>query len=447
MTLGRNRKPALIITAFLLLLFSIYALFRWTHEFVAFDHAKQISDTRAYLRIAGEPFLSLQFLADNRPPAFPFVLKVFGGDFFRIAVFQTVFSIIAWGLLALAVANSFHIILRPVAFSLILALSLVRHISGWDVVILTESLSLSLLALFIAAWFWLLSGWSWHKVCLVNLIAFMWVFTRDTNGWLMLMIVGAITLAVLFFGASKRFIWISGVFVILFGLGTLNADIGNRWIYPFQNVLAQRILPDEDAVEFFAACGMPVTPELMRLSGGFANSKSRAFYTDPALDSYRKWLHTDGKVCYMRWLLASPMNSIAQPMPDFEALIAFPDVGRFFPQQYKPQLPWYLEGLLFPKGAILILWILNTIAVLIALVGKAWKFNVAWVIVIVSCILVYPHLFIVWHGDTVGTDRHALMASVQFVLGLWLTLLLIAERIILRLHEMYLKHHVTQPTW
>jgi hypothetical protein len=56
--------------------------------------------------------------------------------------------------------------LRPVAFGLVLALSLDRHIAGWDVVMLTESLSLSLLALFLAVWLWLLRNWSWWKVAL-----------------------------------------------------------------------------------------------------------------------------------------------------------------------------------------------------------------------------------------------------------------------------------------
>ena len=41
--------------------------------------------------------------------------------------------------------------MRPIGFGLILALSLERHIAGWDVVMLTESLSISLLVLFLGS--------------------------------------------------------------------------------------------------------------------------------------------------------------------------------------------------------------------------------------------------------------------------------------------------------
>ena len=71
-------------------------------------------------------------------------------------------------------------------------LSLDRHIAGWDVVMLTESISISLMAIFIAAWLWLLRGWSWGKVFSLSLIAFLWAFTRDTNGWILLMLSGMI---------------------------------------------------------------------------------------------------------------------------------------------------------------------------------------------------------------------------------------------------------------
>ena len=231
MTSAKNHRLAIVIPAVLVLLFLTYAALRWSGENAAFGYARGISDTRAYLRIANEPVLSLNFLADNRPPVYPALLKILRGDFYTTAVFQTVFSIFAWGLLALAVAGLFPLILRPVAFGLILLVSLTRHVAGWDVVILTESLSLSLMALFLAAWFWLLGGWSWYKALALSLTAFLWVFTRDTNAWVLLMIAAAIVLAVLFYGASKKYVWVSAIFVILFGLSTWNADIGNRWIY------------------------------------------------------------------------------------------------------------------------------------------------------------------------------------------------------------------------
>jgi hypothetical protein len=76
------------------------------------------------------------------------------------------------------------------------------------------------------------------------------------------------------------------------------------------------------------------------------------------------------------------------------------------------------------------LWGLTTFAALVAVWKKAWKVNKAWVVFIGLCLLIYPHLFIVWHGDVLGMDRHALTVSLQFVLSFWLFGILLLESIL-----------------
>ena len=431
-----RRKHAIatgLLAFAMLLLFAFYANLRWTNESPAFEKAKRTADTPAYLRVSGEAFLSKDFWANARPPIFPLVLKVFDADVVKVASFQAAFSIFSWVMLALALAYTFKGILRPIAFALILILSLERHIAGWDVVLLTESISISLMALFLTAWLWLLMGWSWGKMILLSLVAFLWAFTRDTNGWILLMIAGLILLGVLFWGARKRYLAVALVFVLIFLLNNLSAETGQRWVFPFQNVLAQRILPDQDALEFFAHCGMPITPELLELSGGFANSNDRAFYTDPALESYRIWMHASGKSCYMRWLISRPLESLRAPWGDIPWLLAFSDVNRFYPQAYQPVLPWYMEKLLYPQSGQWWLWGFTTIAALVAIWKGLWKANPAWVVFIGLCLLIYPQVFLVWHGDVPGTHRHALTVSLQFVISLWLLGLFFLEAIFPRL--------------
>lgn len=431
-------RRGILIAVVLLLSFLAYAVLRWSSASPAFDHARQISDTKAYLRIAGEPLHSLNFIADNRPPVYPFVLKVFRGNLPIVAAFQTGFSIFAWGVFALAVARSFRDWLRPFAFFVILLLSLSKNISGWDVVILTESLSLSLMVLLLAAWLWLLQGWMNFKAMIMILVAALWAFTRDTNAWVLLMVAVAALVSVLTLGASKRYLWISVGYVCLFILSNWNADIGNRWVYPFQNVLAQRILPEEESVVYFSSCGMPVTPELLSLAGGFANSKARAFYVAPTLDSYREWLHAHGKGCYVRWLLASPVRSLTAPLTDLVPSIAFRESDRFFPQQLGAMVPSFLEALVYPAHGVLWMLGLSTLLALAAWCFKTWKFNRAWAVAVMLCLMVYPQFFIVWHGDTVGTDRHTLSVGVQFAISIWLFFLLVIEGLYLRYSRRFL---------
>ena len=419
-----------LVTIAMLLLFATYANLRWNNEAPAFEKAKETADTPAYVRVSGEAFLSKEFWANARPPVFPMLLKFYDADKIKVAAFQAAFSIFAWGILALFLAYSLKGVLRPVGFGLILALSLERHIAGWDVVMLTESLSISLLALFLAAWLWLLRYWSWGKVIVLGVIAFLWGFTRDTNGWILLMIAGLVLVSVFFFRAHKRYLAVAFVFALVFLLSNLSANAGQRWVFPFQNVLAQRILTDQDALAFFADCDMPVTPELLKLAGGFANSEDRAFYTDPDLGSYRAWMYADGKSCYMRWLFSRPLTSLREPWTDFAWLLAFDDVTFFYPQRYEPLLPWYAERILYPQDAMLWLWGSTTLVALVAVWKEAWKANATWVVFIGLCLLIYPHLFIVWHGDVMGTHRHALMVSLQFVLSFWLLGFLAAEWIL-----------------
>ena len=432
---AKRRKQGIataLIAMAMLLLFATYANLRWANEAPAFEKAKQTADTPAYVRISGEAFLSREFWAGKRPPIFPLLLKIYAANKIKVAAFQAAFSIFAWGMLALSLAYSLKGFLRPIAFGFILLFSLESHIAGWDVVMLTESLSISLLALFLAAWLWLLRGWSWGKVAVLSLVAFAWAFTRDTNGWILLMIAGLILLSVFFFGARKRFLSVALIFTVIFALNNLSAERGQRWVYPFQNVLTRRILTDAQALAFFENCGMPITPTLLKTAGGNAESENRALYIDPELDPYRQWLKQDGKSCYMQWLLSAPLRSIREPFPDIAWLLAFEKVSFFSPQRYESMLPWYVERLLYPQDMLLWLWGLTTITALVAIWKKAWKANKAWVVFIGLCLLIYPHVFIVWHGDVSGTHRHALTVSLQFVFGFWLFGLLLVESILAR---------------
>jgi hypothetical protein len=134
----------------------------------------------------------------------------------------------------------------------------------------------------------------------------------------------------------------------------------------------------------------------------------------------------------MRWLLSRPLGSLREPWSDLAWLLAFEEVDSFFPQSYEPLLPSYAERILYPQNALFWLWIWMTIAALVVLGQRAWKMNPAWLVFIGLILLIYPHLFIVWHGDVVGIHRHALTVSIQFMVGLWMFGILLLEAILVR---------------
>ncbi|MGB8980826.1 MAG: hypothetical protein WCC12_03035, partial [Anaerolineales bacterium] len=281
------------------------------------------------------------------------------------------------------------------------------------------------------AWLWLIREWHWSKVISILVVALLWTFARDTNAWVVLMIALFLLVLLGLRVIDREYLLLGSAFLILFLLSNLSADLGDRWVFPFQNVLGRRILPDARAVNFFTGCGMPMSPELMQLSGGYANNSDRAFYEDPALQAYRLWLHQAGKACYMKWLLSDPLESMQAPLTEFDALIGMQNIQPFlFSKRFSPILPARLEAMLFPRHQLVLVLVVLWAAALIAILTRVWRQNKAWWVAIGLSVLIFPHYFITWHGDVMGIYRHVVSASVQFYLGMWLLILLALDQVL-----------------
>lgn len=137
----QKREGAFII--FQLVIFIAYILVRVMTALPALSAPRELADTDIYLRISTQPILGSDFLSVDRPFVFPFLLQIVQQDFEAAAVIQLGLTILAWGILAYFISSSFQLVwLRLFSFIIILALSLVRHLAGWDFVMMTESLSI-----------------------------------------------------------------------------------------------------------------------------------------------------------------------------------------------------------------------------------------------------------------------------------------------------------------
>jgi hypothetical protein len=410
------------------LLFILYAWIRIVTTLPALHAPRDLADTDIYLRISTQPILGSDFLYVDRPFAFPLLLQIVHQDFKTAAWIQLGLTILAWGFLAWAVSASLRTVgLRLLSFGILLALSLVRHLAGWDLVMMTESLSLSFFVLFIACGIWLLKGWQIYKVVLLSIIAFIFAFTRDTNAYLLAMLAGMLFLAVIFRWVRPQALWVAGIFLSIFLINNLSADLSQRWTFPFINVVGKRVLPYSEMIQSFESCGMPITPKLLSLAGAFANGDDRAFLDDPELQGFRTWVGEHGKTCYMKWLAMHPITSAGQALDEFEGLIYFENVNKYFSRRYEDLLPSRFERLLYPVHKVTWLWAGLTIVALIVIYKKAWLENSLWAVYILLCLTIFPHLFITWHGDSMAVDRHALSVGLQLALSLWLFVFLAFE--------------------
>ena len=423
MLLDNRRLLGIIFVIFL-----AYAIGRVLSSLPAIEDPRSLADTTAYQRISRQPLSDFEFWTGARPFVFPLLLKLTNQTASAAAAVQLVFSILTWGLLAWMTSQFIKTPwLKLLASGLILLFSLDRHIAGWDSVMMTESLSISFLVLFVALFMWLLQGWHIGKVILVILTAFLLAFTRDTNAWMLLALAGMILLTTILRWTHPRTLILSIFFVFVFFLSNASSDLGGRWRFPLGNLVGQRVLTDGSAINYFQSCGMPLTDALLRLSGRFANANERALYNDPELESFRTWLFTDGKTCYMQWLITHPAYSIGETLNEFEGLIAFSDVDRYFSRRFDPLMPVLLGKLFYLEEFSLWIWIYLTLAMVIAVWKKLWQGNPLWAVFICLTLLVFPHLFLTWHGDAMAPERHALSVGVQFYLAFWLLNILLID--------------------
>ncbi len=393
---------------------------------------REFPDTDVFTDIASQPLSSLSFWAGGRPFVVPLVYKALNSDFRVIAIVQLVLSVMSWTLLGIHAARAIQLpLLRPLAFGVILLFSLNQNIIEWDTAMLSESFSLSLFALFLACWLWLLARWQWRRVLSLVIVAFLWTFSRETNAW-MVLLVGLILIPIACCRKSNRkYLVISALFVLLFFGNELSSNRGQRWVFPFLNVLGQRVLPRQEYLADFARCGMPITPALTRMAGKAGSGDDWAFYNDPALEGFRVWLYAEGKPCYMRWLISNPQMALEDPLAHIGLLLADRE-DVYSAREFVPVYPPILETIVYPSELPFLLWWASAIAVGLAVGALDWRHDSFLSVPLLMTLLVYPHAFLVWHGDAMEVGRHALQVGIQWHLGMLLLLLFGVDRFLMR---------------
>ncbi len=357
--------------------------------------------------------------------------KLTGTSPVTIDAVQTVLSALAW--LALAWEFSRAILvrwLRVTAFGVMLIFSLAPSVQMWNHIIQSEALSISLMVLIIAVWISLLRNWHWEKVVALIFLFAWWIGTRETNVYLSLMVAGILVLVGRFF-KRQRFYW--GISAALVGFCMINMQISEvptipRWLYPLTNTVLHRVLPDEEYLTFFEDRGLPVPPELLSLSGGFANRKDFAVFNDPALNEVEDWLYRKGKDTYIQFLYYHPFYTLTSPWIHANEILASTAILEYAPAPLIPPVEWIIENFIFMHPLwLLVIFVLVTSVIVIW--AQPWKKSLFW-LVFIFLLLFLPHFYLVWHGDAAEVGRHAIQASLQLRLALWLLLLLALDKIV-----------------
>lgn len=420
----------------MLVIFLLYAWIRVENSKFIREPRVGFGDTHEFLEASAVPVFSESFWISIRPPVVPLMYKLVGGDIQKIFQFQLWFSILGWSFLSFAAASVTRSKLIKIAiFFIVLAFSLSEEIIMWDYIILGDSISISIMALYVASALMLLSKWSRIRFLFLVVAASFFAFVRDDFAYYILMS-GIVVLILLVRSKNwKRIILVSIVFVILFLGSNALASKSLRWYRPVLNTISLRILPNPQYLNYFESRGMPVNQALMERSGKHLHADNNALVVDSRLVEFRNWVQENGKREYINFLWFFKADAFQNVFGDAKIIFS-PNVYYYTATRFRPIITdARIEELLFPmRFGFLLFFVSNLIATACLVVGL-YERKTVWLAPLALILLNYPQAFLVWNADANDMARHALYHNVMLRLGMWLLAFLLIDFVIEKINH------------
>jgi hypothetical protein len=271
-------------------------------------------------------YLPLNFLGqDARLWTIPLVWNLADTDMLRVAV-QVVFGVVAWTVLALEVGRLIaDVRVRWAALALVLALGLVPQVTEWDRCLLSESLSTSLLVLLVASLLRVSTGRSRAPVAAAIGITTLWIFTRQLNAILFLVLLPLVLGYVAWRLRGRERVAVAAALVLIGGWSTLALTADTRQSQAVETwnsvqIVETRIAVNPAALAFFEARGLPPSRYIAAERGNFPGSTSPLFADRP----FMQWIDHRFESVYASYLLHRWRSTLTKPFEELPAAISFP---------------------------------------------------------------------------------------------------------------------------
>jgi hypothetical protein len=387
------------------------------------------TDSKVYAAMAGAGLGSGTLWAGARPPLTPLVLKVAGSPTAFVTV-QAVLAALAWGVLAWTVGRLVGPGWRRTGAALLmLGFATTLPIAQWNRSELSESLSLSLLALVVAGFIWTSRTPTWPRVAATAAACLAFAATRDAQVWT----VGFLAAAAAAFTLTRvrsdpsRAVR-AGVLtacllavVVLCEWGTLASQ---RTTSDTADVLFVRVFPYPDRVAWFAAHGMPeqrLVDQLARQAPAPSSSAQVVGIplANPAFTPLRRWLATDGERTYLQWLATHPWYVLSEPLlrPERSFNSANGNLSFYAPTTHTARSP--LTPVLWPPLVALV--VVAALALYLGVATQAARTD-PWRMVAVLTLIGVLAMLVAWHGDGQEVTRHTVEGFAEVRLGVWILL-------------------------
>lgn len=392
-------------------------------------------DTYDYERIAQLPLWSFEFYSSWKPWLLPLLYKILPGSNQTVVPgVQWLISVVSWLVLALVVASFVeNRVVKALSLAGVLAFSAVPLITQWDGALLSESVSLSSAALFVAAMLVFTRNPVRRTTILVLAASLAFAAIRDTNAFLLVMLAVPLGIVVaLRLNRRAGIALVAGALTIsTFAFASYNV---RRWQIPLAAVIAQRVLTDPEHTAWFRDHGMPVGSD-MRTVIFRSRVPPAKFDETPELAYFRPWFRSQGRRTYARFLITHPGYSIAEPvrnLPNMTAPIGPTPLGVDFyrPPGYRNALPSFARTVLYPNdGWVIVGWMLVALVAVLAL----WRLRLArlfWLVPTLCLLSTVPHAILVWDGDWVELARHSVLVAILLRLSLLLLVFFVLDELV-----------------
>jgi hypothetical protein len=155
--------------------------------------------------------------------------------------------------------------------------------------------------------------------------------------------------------------------------------------------------------------------------------KFMGVFSSPSYQAVNDWLMENGRSVYLAYLLNDPIESLTSPFQDLEHLVS-PDSSEYRkPINETPGWLLSLSRILFPSSLLVVLLLFLIPGVLIVLIAGRHSFQAWWMVPYLLVLTAYPLMFIVFHGDAIELERHALQVSMQIRLAGWMLLVALVD--------------------
>ena len=389
------------------------------------------NDSVVYVHIASRSLWSAGFWAGQRPPATALLIKLVGSSRGFLAA-QAAIAALSWGFLAWTVgrlvSRGWR---RTVAAWAILAFATAFPVTLWNRSVLSESLSMSLLALVFATLIWTARRLTRPRVAAATATCLCFAATRDAQIWTVAFLAVAVGAGAIVAAVKKRelavragvlSLCLAGV-VVLTGWGTVSS---HRTEQNVADVLYVRIFPFPGRVAWFAAHGMPEQRQIDDLARATAAAPGAAkvvgfSVSDPAFAQLERWIDSKGTGTYVLWLLTHPGYVATEPLLRPERSYNFANGDLTFYASSTDRMASPLTFAMWPP--LIALVALATVAALVSVVSGAWRDGV-WRMVLALTIIGILSMLVAWQGDGQEVTRHTVEGFAELRLGIWIVILL-----------------------